>query len=101
MASPPTASGRRDDAGETARLRAELRLLRERVHRLESELRTLAPVVAAVKGAHFWDPAPYEVWPGPDWVAADRSDVERVLSALAGVDHWRPWNVELERRAVP
>lgn len=83
---------------EVARLRAELALLRGRVHRLEGELRVLEPVVAALKGARFWDPAPYEVWPGPGWVAADRDDVERVLGALAGVDHWQPWQIELERR---
>ncbi|MGD9529920.1 MAG: hypothetical protein AB7V44_24420 [Pseudonocardia sp.] len=95
MPSPPEPTDDRDVAG---RLRAELRLLRDRVHRLEGELRALEPVVTALKGARFWDPAPYEVWPGPEWVAADRADVERLFGALAGVDHWRPWQVELERR---
>ncbi|GEL18715.1 hypothetical protein [Pseudonocardia asaccharolytica] len=86
------------DEAELDRLHIELRLLRERVHRLEIELRAVAPVVAALKAARFWDAAPYDVWPGPEWVAADRTDVERLFAALAGVDHWRPWQITLERR---
>jgi len=82
-------------------LTAELELLRARVGRIEREIATTRPLVAAVRGLDIWDYTPYGVHPGSDWVAIDRTAAAELLAALAGVDHWQPWSTPIEARPQP
>jgi hypothetical protein len=96
------------ESAELAELRAELdglrtecALLRRETARMRRELDAALPVLTALAQARIWDFVPYEVELDADWLAIDRDDVQRLMNALAGNDHWRPWVRTLERRHGP
>ncbi|WP_340538834.1 hypothetical protein [Nocardioides sp. GXZ039] len=82
-------------------LERELVLLRSRVRRLERDLASLRPLVRTARDLTPWDFTPYQLEPGGDWVAVDRQQIEELLAALAGVDHWAPWRTPIEPRPQP
>lgn len=81
-------------------LRSEIARLHAHLAQLERVNRQMEPLVAAARQAHLWDFASYEVTPDVGWVAIDRDDATRLMRALAGIDHWRPWRTHLEARPV-
>ncbi|MEO9329173.1 hypothetical protein [Gordonia aurantiaca] len=83
---------------EIAALRRQVNLLETRLRRVDRDLASTRPVVAAVRALTIWDHIPYGVSPGDDWVAVDRTRITELLTALAGVDHWAPWQTPLEPR---
>jgi len=87
------------DPAEVAAMRRELALLRTRVARMGRDLDSLKPLIAAARGLEPWDFTPYRVQPDGDWIAVERERVERLLAALAAVDHWAPWSTRIEPRA--
>lgn len=76
----------------------ELALLRSRVARLERELASVQPLIERARTLTPWDFTPYQLAPDGDWVAVDRTRMEQLLAALAGVDHWAPWRTRIEPR---
>lgn len=80
-------------------MRREMVLLRARVARIERALDSHQPLIAAARGLEPWDFTPYRVQPGGDWIAVERDRMERLLAALAAVDHWTPWQSRIEPRA--
>lgn len=93
--------GDNEITGTASELITELQLLRARVGRIERELATTRPLVAAVRSLQIWDYTPYGIDPGSDWVAIDRTAAAELLAALAGIDHWRPWTTPIEARPQP
>ena len=83
---------------ELAELRAECALLRQQSARLRRQLDAALPVLSALAEARIWDFTPYQVELDGDWLAIDRDDAQRLMTALAANDHWRPWRRTLERR---
>lgn len=90
-----------DQAAEVLALRRELTLVRARLQRIEGDLASTRPLVEAVRSLKVWDYTPYGVNPDQDWVAVDRTSAEKLLSALARIDHWAPWRTRLEPRPQP
>lgn len=93
------------ESGELADLRAELTelrgecaLLRRQAARMRRQIDAARPVLTALAQAQIWDFSPYEVQLDADWLAIDRDDAQRLMTALAANDHWRPWTRTLERR---
>lgn len=84
-----------------AQLERENAMLRSRVTRLERALASTADLVTAVKHLALWDYAPYELAPDETWLAVDRSQAGALMSALARVDHWHPWETPIEPRPQP
>ncbi|MBM7280056.1 hypothetical protein JTZ10_20110 [Gordonia rubripertincta] len=83
---------------EIAALRRQVNVLETRLRRVDRDLASTKPVVEAVRALTIWDHTPYGLNPGTDWVAVDRGRVAELLAALAGVDHWTPWQTPLEPR---
>ena len=83
------------------RLVRENALLRARVTRLERALASTAELVERVEHLRLWDYTPYELVPDETWVAVDRDDAAALMSALARVDHWHPWERAIEPRPQP
>lgn len=83
---------------QLAELRGECALLRRRVAGMRRQIDAAQPVLAALARARIWDFAPYGVELDSDWLAIDRDDAQRLMTALAANDHWRPWARTLERR---
>lgn len=83
---------------ELDELRAECARLRRQLVQARREVEAARPVLAALAQARIWDFTPYEVELDSDWVAIDRDDAQRLITALAANDHWRPWRATLERR---
>ncbi len=96
--SPASGTTEQAELAELAELRAECALLRRQTARMRRQLDAALPVLAALAEARIWDFAPYEVELDADWLAIDRDDAQRLMSALAANDHWRPWRRTLERR---
>ncbi len=88
-------------AGELDDLRRENALLRLRIDRLERERSSTAPLIEQAKHLSFWDFTPYEVTPDDSWVAVDRAQAMSLMGALAGIDHWNPWETGIEPRPQP
>ena len=86
------------ESDELAELRAECARLRSQTARMRRQLDAALPVLAALAQARIWDFTPYEVELDADWLAIDRDDAQRLMTALAANDHWRPWGRTLERR---
>ncbi len=86
------------DPEELAALRAECALLRRQVNRLRRRLDDATPVLSELSRARIWDFVPYQVPLDADWVAIDRDDAQRLMTALAANDHWEPWDRSLPRR---
>lgn len=83
------------------RLRRENNLLRQKVQRLEREAASMEPVVAEVKRLKIWDFTPYATTPDDSWLALDRVSAMELMRALAGTDHWHPWQSRIEPRPQP
>lgn len=90
-----------EQSAELNRLRRENIMLQQRLCRLEREAATMHPVVAEVKRMRIWDFTPYGVKPDDSWLALDRVSATDLMRALAGTDHWRPWQTRLEPRPQP
>ncbi|MCG2622589.1 hypothetical protein LVY72_11775 [Arthrobacter sp. I2-34] len=90
-----------DHAAELERLRRENNLLRQQVHRLKREAASMRPVVAEVKRLKIWDFTPYATTPDDSWLALDRVSAMDLMRALAGTDHWQPWQSRIEPRLQP
>jgi len=84
--------------GELAEVRRECAMLRIQVSGLRRRVDAAMPVLSALAQARIWDFAPYQVELDADWLAIDRDDAQRLMTALAANDHWRPWTRTLERR---
>ena len=83
---------------ELAEARRECAMLRIQVGGLRRRVDAAMPVLSALAQARIWDFAPYQVELGDEWLAIDRDDAQRLMTALAANDHWRPWARTLERR---
>lgn len=88
-------------SAELESLRRENGILQQKVRRLEHEAASLQPVVAEVKRLKIWDFTPYGVIPDDSWLALDRASATDLMRALAGTDHWRPWQSSIEPRPQP
>ena len=86
---------------ELESLRRENSMLPWKVRRLEREAASMQPVVAVVKRLKIWDFTPYGVIPDDSWLALDRASATELMRALAGTDHWRPWQSRIEPRPQP
>jgi hypothetical protein len=80
-------------------LRHENGILLRKVSRLEREAASLLPAVAEIKRLKIWDFTPYGVTPDDSWMAVDRASAMSLMAALAGTDHWKPWQSRIEPRA--
>ena len=101
-AGSPPGTGQPDHGpGELEMLRRENALLRSRVARLEREAISVRQLVDQAKCLQLWDFTPYEVQLDDSWVAVDRASATRLLAALAGIDHWDPWNSRIDPRPQP
>lgn len=90
-----------DQSAALERLRRENSLLRQKVHRLERETAGMRPVVTEVKRLKIWDFTPYRITPDDSWLALDRVSAMDLMRALAGTDHWQPWQSRIEPRTQP
>lgn len=86
---------------ELERLRRHNRLLQDQLRHLEREVAAMRPVVTEVRRLRIWDFTPYEVTPDGSWLALDRGSATTLMQALAGNDHWRPWESRIEPRPQP
>ena len=84
-----------------AQLERENAMLRGRLARLERALASTRDLVTQVKRLTLWDYAPYELNPDETWLAVDRAQATALMSALARVDHWHPWDTPIEPRPQP
>lgn len=82
-------------------LRRENSLLQQRIRRLEREAASMHPIIAEVKRLKIWDFTPYGVRPDDSWLALDRASATELMRALAGTDHWHPWQSRIEPRPQP
>lgn len=82
-------------------LREQNEFLQRQVINLEREVAAMRPVLAEVRRLRIWDFAPYEVSPDESWLALDRHSATTLMQALAGNDHWRPWESSLDPRPQP
>ncbi|GLB68310.1 hypothetical protein [Arthrobacter mangrovi] len=82
-------------------LRRENSLLQQRIRRLEREAASMQPIIAEVKRLKIWDFTPYGVRPDDSWLALDRASATELMRALAGTDHWHPWQSRIEPRPQP
>ncbi|MBD0322397.1 MAG: hypothetical protein ICV72_03305 [Aldersonia sp.] len=83
------------------RLVRENALLRARIARLERAVASTSELIERVEHLGLWDYAPYELVPDDTWVAVDRDEAAALMSALARVDHWNPWERAIEPRPQP
>lgn len=88
-------------SSELESLRRENSMLHQKIRRLEREVASMHPVVAEVKRLKIWDFTPYGVRPDDSWLALDRVSATDLMRALAGTDHWRPWQSRIEPRPQP
>jgi hypothetical protein len=88
-------------SADLEQLQRENNLLQQKIHRLEREAASMQPVIAEVKRLKIWDFTPYGVRPDDSWLALDRASAMELMRALAGTDHWHPWQSRIEPRPQP
>lgn len=97
----PAEQEQRELVTELDTLRRENALLRRRTARLERELASMTSLVDQAKRMAFWDFTPYEVNPDDSWLAVDRDKATALMTALAHIDHWNPWDTTIDPRPQP
>ena len=72
--------------------------LRQQVRRFQREAESTQLVIVEVKRLKIWDFTPYGVTPDDSWMAIDRVSATELMRALAGTDHWKPWQSRIDPR---